>query len=116
MTEPIRLIIGAGERPRGAPAGAEALAISGEKLSVRVVAGLRMPAPFIGREALGPGQKIRIASSCARVPRRMGRRSAARTVSAALRDATSRPEGYSMRSSRQPQVTSGSVTSIAPSP
>jgi hypothetical protein len=61
--EPIRLRLGAGLPPSGAPEGATVVSLSGKEVGVRMVAALRLPAQLFGRKELTEGDSFRLSSS-----------------------------------------------------
>jgi hypothetical protein len=60
LATPIRLRLGDGRPASGAPGGVAAVSLSGKEVSVRVVAGLRVPARHLGRERLAAGDMLRL--------------------------------------------------------
>jgi hypothetical protein len=63
LREPIRIRLGAGLPPTGAPRGTTVACLSGKRLGVRVVANLRVPADLLGRAHFSAGDSVRLAST-----------------------------------------------------
>jgi hypothetical protein len=63
LEEPVAIRIGAGREPAGVPEGMRAVSLSGEKVNVRVVAALHVPAARFGRDRLAVGDSIRLSSA-----------------------------------------------------
>src|SRR5262249_35735020 len=62
LAAPVRVRIGAGRPPAGAPPGVEARCLSAPGLGPRVTAALSLPASLPGRARLAAGRRTRLSS------------------------------------------------------